>query len=110
MELLEFGGRYLEAMRNYLVGAASRPDNVFVHVRVTNDQRGLAHRVVCFPYRVSKKDFGHYRFVLPGLAFDLFIGKQVPSECQRYSINNDTSPCVIAGSFDDWIVRTIPGR
>ena len=74
---IDCGNRYSEVMRAYLLGNVNRVDELCIHVRVNDDPRGIGDRLILLPLLIERSGFWHYRFLIPGLAFDLFLGQRV---------------------------------
>ena len=67
-------GPYENALRIYLLSASEQmPAGVALLVTVTKTLDELHNQVVVMPYLYRKADYRHYKFVVPGLTFDMFL-------------------------------------
>lgn len=72
-------GPYENALRIYLLsGSEQTPAGVAMLVTVTKTLDELHNKVVAMPYLYCKAAYWHYKFVVPGLTFDMFLGKVIP--------------------------------
>jgi len=74
---LEFG-QYEEQLRLFLVGTAKFPKDVVMVVNVNSTARVADNEYMVLPFLKDRRPtYRQYRFVVPGLGFDLFIGKAI---------------------------------
>jgi hypothetical protein len=72
-------GPYREEFRMFLLDEVAFPKNAALLVTVSSTKDEGANEGVLFPYH-SKKESGcnQYRFLIPGIIFQLFVGKTMP--------------------------------
>ncbi len=74
-------GAYEEGFRQYLLGDAEFSTNAAIHVSVSSSADPL---LACrFPRRVRKTPYHRFNFIIPGVCFDLFVGKMMEPYIQR---------------------------
>ena len=77
-------GPYENALRIYLLSAPGQmPAGVALLVTLSKTLDELHNQVVVMPYLYRKAEYRHYKFVVPGLAFDMFLGKVIPRSYQN---------------------------
>ena len=75
-------GPYQNALRLYLLGKTGIPDGVVLLVTLSKALSDIYNRVVMMPYLFRKLEYRHYRFVVPGLRFEMLFGKMIPGSLQ----------------------------
>jgi len=78
---IELGTRYEEEFRQYLIGAADFPGNAVMWVSVSPSSEPLG--AFALPYGGREGVLHHYRLVIPGVLFDLFLGNKVAPFMRR---------------------------
>jgi hypothetical protein len=82
LEPLQLGPNYSEQLRLFLLEESDFP----AHAAITTEVLAF-HEVrlgsAVFPYGGRKGEFHFYRFAVPGVRFDLFVGKRIPAEARR---------------------------
>lgn len=74
-------GRYEEQLRLFLHGDGGFPANVVLRTTVTASTKPVPHRIASFPFRkTADSRFHHYWLAVPGITFELFVGKSIPSD------------------------------
>jgi hypothetical protein len=76
---LDFGPKYTEELRRFLLGQAEFPADAVLLVRVFSKRSNWANSMV-FPYGERRETFHQYRFIVPGIVFDLLLGMKFPPE------------------------------
>jgi hypothetical protein len=89
-------GPFQEQLRQYLMGLEAFPKNCSLWVVV---RKGKIDRLTFAPVGERKGNFHVYRFPMPGLAFTLLVGKNIPA--------NYREKCLVHGSGNPVIVTTI---
>ena len=89
-EPLELGSTYKERFRLFLLGESEFPVDVALLTKIVPTHEPSLNTII-FPYGGrSKKNYYQYSFTIPGITFDLFIGKRIPPETRQCS--TATSP------------------
>ena len=76
---LDFGPKYTEELRRFLLGEAEFPTHAVLLVKVFSTRSSWANSMV-FPYGERRGEFHLYRFIVPGIVLDLLLGKKFPPE------------------------------
>jgi hypothetical protein len=71
-------GRYAEPLRQFVLGTGPFPKNMYLAVTILPPTVPLLGMLM--PVRMVQKTFHRYKFYVPGLEFELKVGKQVPAE------------------------------
>jgi hypothetical protein len=86
-------GPYEESLRIFLVVDGDFPKDVVLLVTVSSTKEAGANEYVLFPFLRNKTSgFKQYMFCIPGVTFQLFVGKAIPGRlrvgCTARSKNN----------------------
>ena len=77
-------GPYENALRIHLLSAPGQsPAGVALLVTLSKTLDELHNQAVVIPYLYRKAEYRHYKFVVPGLTFDMFLGKVIPRSYQN---------------------------
>jgi hypothetical protein len=77
-------GPYEEGLRLFLMDEAPFPDNVALTVTVWPSRDPLPTAYT--PYGHRRRGFGHYLFYIPGIEFDLWVGRAIPENIRNSCI------------------------
>jgi len=102
LERLEFGDPYMSRLREYLLGNAGTPDDMALALHVCDDPT-LAATTLATPTGGRKGEYHSYIFVIPGLAFHLFIGKRMPVWMRQASACVPSSGLVLRSNYEHFI-------
>jgi hypothetical protein len=75
-------GPFEERLRLFLLGEADFPADSSLVVTVNSSTDDGANELVPFPW---KSNDAQYRFVIPGVAFQLFVGETIPTDIAALS-------------------------
>ncbi len=76
-------GPYEEELRRFLLGVAEFPADVSLSVNV-NSATILANEYAVLPFLKNREStHRQYKFLIPGLGFELFVGKAIPASVRR---------------------------
>ena len=75
------GKRYEEEFRQYLLGTADLPANAVVLASVSTSKEPF--KAIPVPYGEKEGSYFHYRLVVPGIFFHLYLGGRIPSQFRR---------------------------
>lgn len=81
---VDLGERYREEFRKYLLGDSDFPQNAALMVSVSPAPR--ASQSACYPSGQRFRGAHAWRFTIPGVAFDLFLGKLMPKPIRKMCI------------------------
>jgi hypothetical protein len=82
LEPLDFGRNYREKFRLFLLDEGDFPAHAAITTEVLAFHEASLGTAV-FPYGGRKAEFHFYSFAVPGVRFDLFVGKRIPAEALR---------------------------
>src|SRR5438132_13168514 len=72
-------GPYEEQLRSYLLGTGVFPEDAVLVVAISSGMERLRNMLITFPFLKSREPgFRQYRFPLPGITFQLFLGQSMP--------------------------------
>jgi len=72
-------GPYEEQLRQFVLGECGFPRDVSLAVSVNSETNPGANENVLFPFlRRRKSGFRQFMFAIPGITFQLFVGKAIP--------------------------------
>jgi len=97
-------GPFKESFRKYLMGLADFPDHcsLLVTVREGSDIDRLTHA----PIGERRELFHVYRFPMPGLAFSLVVGKNIPAKLRQSCFAHAPGrPIIVTGILEEWLRR-----
>lgn len=95
-------GRYEEQLRLFLLDKAWFPKDTVLIVSVTMGMERLRNMLLVFPFFKNREaGFRQYRFTIPGITFQLFVGKQMPYELRRLSIQEPERHVLMTPDVDD---------
>ncbi|MGJ5813687.1 hypothetical protein [Paludibaculum fermentans] len=104
VERLGFGDVYMSALRSYLLGNAAIPGNIALALNVCDDPTLTATTLVT-PTGGRTGSYHSYLFLIPGLAFHLFIGKLKPVWMEQVSLCSPTKGLVLRSNYEDFVKR-----
>jgi hypothetical protein len=94
-------GPYEEPLRRFLLGNPFPNDAVMI-VSVTSGMERLRNMLVVFPFLKNREPgFRQYRFTIPGITFQLFVGKGMPAALRRLSIQEPERHMLMTADVDD---------
>jgi len=82
LEPLELGTSLTEQFRLFLLNEGSFPANAAITTEVLAFHEASFGTMV-FPYGGRRGEFHFYSFAVPGVRFDLYLGKRIPAEARR---------------------------
>ena len=77
--VLKLGSKYTEQLRLFLMSEAEFPVNAVLLVKVFSQRTEFANSMV-FPYGERRNGCHLHRFIVPGIVFDILLGKEFPPE------------------------------
>ncbi len=78
---IELGDRYREEFRRYLMAESDTPENAVFWISVS--ARDMPLTTVEFPFGSNQGGYHQYRFAVPGISFQLFLGGRMPPLLRR---------------------------
>lgn len=82
LEELPLGDVYCEQLRLFLLDEGEFPLHAAINVEVFTFHEPTLGTMI-FPGGGRHGEFRHYRFAVPGVRFDLFVGQRIPAETRR---------------------------
>jgi hypothetical protein len=82
LEPLPFGSSFQEQFRLFLLNEKDFPVDAAITTEILAFHEASLGTAV-FPYGGRKGEFHFYSFAIPGLRFDLYLGKRIPTEARR---------------------------
>ncbi len=80
-------GPFEERLRQFLLEEASFPADVVISVNVTSSMEPALNEFASLPFLKAKtSDQRQYRFGVPGLAFEMFVGKRMKDSVRPFCI------------------------
>jgi hypothetical protein len=79
---LEFGPLE-EAIRRFLLNEAALPLDAVLLVTVNATMEAGPNNLMLFPWRDGHDAYFHYTFVVPGITFQLLLGKGIPAHLRQ---------------------------
>lgn len=74
-------GPYAEQLRCYLLDEAPFPEDAVLVVVVSSGMEAMRNMVIVFPFFKNRHaGFRQYRFTVPGITYQLFVGKGLPKD------------------------------
>ena len=94
-------GPYEESLRQFLLDGPF-PENASLIVSVTNSMSRMPNMLLVFPY-LKSRDAGYrqYRFTIPGITFQLFLGKSMPFALKRLAIQAPERHILMTSDVDN---------
>lgn len=90
-----------EMLRLFLLGDGPFPKNSSLVVTVSSETDDGANELILFPWMSNDGEaFRQYRFVIPGIAFQLFIGEGIPPEIAALSTAHRAENPIYLGSHE----------
>jgi len=77
-------GDYAEPLREFVLGTGPFPKGMYLAVTILPPTVPLLGMLM--PIRMVQKDFHRYKFYVPGVEFELKVGRQVPAEWREECI------------------------
>lgn len=94
-------GPYEAQLRQFLLDGPF-PEDAALVVSLTNDMARLRNMLMVFPFFKNRSvGFRQYRFTVPGITFQLFLGKRMPAELQRLAIHSPEQNVLMSSDIDD---------
>lgn len=85
-------GPYQEQLRQYLMGNTGFPDDIVLIVTVSRTLETERNAMMLLPWLSDHEAYHKYAFVIPGVTFQVLIGKNIPSHvrdcCMVHSPQN----------------------
>ena len=97
-----FGPKYMAAFSDYLLEKAGFPSNVALHVEVCDDP-GVAAKTLMFPAGSKHVGYHRYEFIVPGMAFHLFVGQKIPGSIRSCCIMTGERPALFRRNYEQLI-------
>lgn len=101
---IDLGKKYNEEFRQFLLGSAGFPADAAVIVDVFGPQCSTLASMA-FPYGGNKDGYHVFRFSIPVVAFNLFVGKLLPPETRSCCTLRSTDQIVLSSKKDSQIVE-----
>ncbi len=102
-------GPFREQFRQYLVGVASFPKDCSLWV-VVRDGKEIA-RLTYAPIGERKGNFHVYKFPMPGFAFTLMVGKNIPVNYRKQCfIHGSGNPIVVTPLIEKFLENDAVGK
>jgi hypothetical protein len=87
-------GAYRDEVRNFLRGSGPFSANMSLHVLIAPRDRVLV--TIAEPHRGRAKNYHNFAFYVPGVQFDLYVGKQISDEIRQLCFyRNPAHPIVV---------------
>jgi hypothetical protein len=102
IERLQFGSLYMTAISEYLLGRAGFPANVALHVEVCDDPT-LAATTLITPAGLNAVGFHRYGFMIPGVAFHMFVGQMIPFEMRYCCIATGEKRLLLRRNYEQFV-------
>ncbi|PYR06758.1 MAG: hypothetical protein DMF99_25175 [Acidobacteria bacterium] len=101
-------GPYEEPLRLFLMGLAGFPGDTLMIISVTSAMDRMRNMLMTFPFLKSRQpEFRQYRFTIPGITFQLFVGKNTPYALRRLSVQSPERHMLMTPDVDD--LNTLDG-
>jgi hypothetical protein len=106
-------GPYEEPLRSFVLDQAPLPNSMALHVHVSTTDALIGNAAIVVPIDWSREaTHRQFRFAVPGLVFDLYVGKALPLAVRQSCIVHGAgNPILSAPSIDmtlqDGLVRMI---
>jgi hypothetical protein len=100
---IDLGREYEEKLRLYLLGQTELPAQVAIWVGVSISEAPFVG--VLFPFGGRQDGNYMYRFVIPGLIFNIFLGKRLPSNILSMCILRSADNLIYAAEKIDEIIE-----
>ena len=95
-------GPYEEPLRLFLLDKAVFPKDAVLIVSVTSGMERLRNMLMVLPFFKNREPgFRQYRFTIPGITFQLFVGKEMPYELRRLCIHSPERHILMTPDVDD---------
>lgn len=96
-------GPYEDTLRAFLLGNGTLPKNVALIVTISSETDEGANELALFPFLRNKKSGAtEYAFVIPGIGFQLFVGKTMDKQLSSMSMAS-APHLVLLGSFEGFL-------
>ena len=93
---------YEEEFRLYLLGEAQFPNDAAMWCHVSPAEIPLGG--VIFPHLKSKGTCHQFRFAIPGVAFDLFVGQTIPAKIRQTCVHHSADHVIFLSDVADVIL------
>ena len=104
MQDVDLGKKYREDFRQYLLGETKFPKDAALIIDIFNF-RSPALATMIFPYGGRSEHHHYFRFTIPGIAFNLFVGQMMPSHARSCCTVRSAEGIVFSSKKDDAIVK-----
>lgn len=97
-------GPYEEELRTFLLGQAQFSKHAFLVVTVSSETTDGANEHALLPsLRKKQSGFMQYGFCVPGIMFQLFVGKSIPSAMMASCIVHSSEHLIFLGPNDGFV-------
>jgi hypothetical protein len=95
----DLGRKYQEQFRSFLIGDAQFPDDAVMSVIVSRNPEPLL--AAMFPITIRQNGYFHHRFQIPGISFELFVGREVPTRFKTMCIVHSQDHAIFSSDIAD---------
>jgi|ERR1700692_858164 hypothetical protein len=97
-------GPFQERFRRYLIGEESFPREACLWVAVREGKN--VDRLTHVPMGVRRDGLHAYKFPMPGLAFTLIVGKNIPAKHRALClVHGSGNPVVVTPILEEWLAQ-----
>jgi hypothetical protein len=101
-----FGPKYMAAFSDYLLGKAGFPSNIALNVEVCDDPTVPA-KTLMTPTGSKHVGYHRYQFMVPGVAFHLYVGQKIPVENRSCCVMTGERPALFRRNYEPLISSTV---
>jgi len=101
LKVIDLGPKYEKQFLEFLQGREGFPSNAALRVGVSPSQDPRELLLMIYPYGGRREGYHQYRFAIPGLRFDLFLGNAIPPALRERCILRSTGNLIFLTSLID---------
>jgi hypothetical protein len=102
---IDLGKKYTDEFRQFLLGMTGFPNDAAILIDIFGFRSPAALATMLFPYGEKQENFHYYRFTIPGVAFNLYVGQLVPSTLRDCSILRSSTGVLFSSKEDTGTVE-----
>lgn len=103
LEEIDLGKKYSEEFRKFLLGKSEFPRDAALLIDIFGFQQPTL-ATMAFPYGGKREQYHFFKFTIPGVAFNLFVGSSVPQGIRKCCALRSPEHIIYSSMKDDAIV------
>jgi len=112
VDQIDFGPHYTEAIRLYLLGEVPFPNNFALNIEICDKAVHAAMLFITPSGENTGKGFHTYVFMVPGVAFHLYVGQRIPFAIHNGCMGCGEKPVIVRMAVEQFVnskrIRNLP--